>query len=209
MSDLDMMEGVFINQSLETPPPEYKHDADRTLLPHLKHIRIKIQKFKEFSKKALPNTQGENAKILQHYININFQIRYDFAKIRYINNFNNDRGNKLVEKLFLSFEEFFSYFDKQYLINFNSVDDIDPGIRERSIKLCNKIITNIKQLTEYIEGEIPPLDTRAKGKKKYRSRCPNGTRKNKKMGKCEKKKSRKSSKSKKSKKSTMKNKNIS
>ena len=130
-------------------------------------------------------------KIIEYYTNNNFQIRFDLAKIRYIDNFNNDLGNKLVEELFLSFEKFFSYFDKQagFLLNFNSVEytvrnaeveSLDFDIRERSIELCNNIITIINELKKYIKDEFHPLDTEAKGKKKYRIRCPNGSRKNKK-----------------------------
>ena len=212
-----MLTGVLsrIEPISSSPPPEYKHDADRTLLPHLERLQENIVKFKDILEENPTNVPrrarlDNMKKIIEHYTNNNFQIRYDFAKIRYINNFNNDRGNKLVEKLFLSFKEFFSYFDKQVLLNINSVEytvqnaevaRLDFDIHERSIKLCNNIITNINQLMEYIENEFPAQDTDAKGMKNYRSRCPNGTRKNKKMGKCEKKKSRKPSKSKKHKKS--------
>ena len=222
MDSDEMMEAVLqtINP-MSHAQPEYKHEADFTLLPHLNVLLNKIQTFKEFLEKIRENTPRrarlDNIKKIIEYYNTNsFQIRYDFAfKIVYIHNFNNVFGNKLVEDLFLSFEKFFSYFDKQSLIflNFNRgmnteenalYNNIDFDIHERSIELCNNIITIINKLMEYIKGEFPLLDTGvAKGNKKYRSRCPNGTRKNKKTGKCDKKKSRKSSKSKKP---TMKNK---
>ena len=47
----DMLTGVLsrIEPMSSSPPPEYKHDADRTLLPHLKRLQENIVKFKDNS----------------------------------------------------------------------------------------------------------------------------------------------------------------
>ena len=217
MDSDDMMSGVLRRITTLPSTPQrynqiYKHDADSTLLPHLEKLQENIIDFKNISEATPENVSGvallDNIKnIIEYYIDHNFQIRYDFSfKIVYISNFNNELGNKLVEKLFLSFKRFFSYFDKQaeFFISFrrgmnteqNARDNyIDLNIRDTSIELCDKIITNINKLIEHIKHEFPQTPNIAKGRtrrKKYRIRCPNGTRKNKKTGKCKKKKSKKS-----------------
>lgn len=148
--------------------------------------------------------------IIQYYdenIKSNLSIAYRY-KIVNVDNFNNEEGNVLVSQLFSEIEKLLDYYQKQgtafedFSMNGDfSIENaiefgVDKDIHDYSIELCDNIMSFILILKEYIETQFPLTSLEAKGRK----RCKNGTRKNKKMGKCEKYKSKKYRKSGKSKK---------
>ena len=218
------------NSNTEISQEEYKHLADRTLLPPLQKLIELIEKFRSYLEETPNNIvvedgeRIENIRRIIEYFNDNMagQLTYLLRfKIGYVNNFNNEEGNVLVSQLFSEIEELLNYYAKQstkFDVFYETGDfsmrnaihfGVDLAIRDNSIKLCDNIMSFILILKDYIETQFPLTSLEAKGRKKNRKRCKNGTRKNKKTGKCEKTKSKsKKSKSKKSK-SNMKNKKIS
>lgn len=218
-----LAEEVGENQPTHILEQVYKKDADRTLLPRLNELYEIIKDFKDYldvfpriDNTALRDTfdpRIENIReIIQYYdeyIKSNLSTAYRY-KIVNVDNFNNEEGNVLVNQLFSEIEKLLNYYQKQGTAfedfyengNFtiqNAIEfGVDIDIHDYSIILCDNIMSFILILKEYIETQFLLTSSEAKGRK----RCKNGTRKNKKTGKCEKTKSkskkyRKSGKSKK------------